>query len=455
MSSLVPYTRPRGAIHDLGHLLSLSSDRCVLLCLSQQELYVLQNWMALDLEFESRYALVLQYNGYEPLTKDSELWGQWLSFVRGFQIGARDMTCNIEAGLNSIAASLQAMADKSCCGGAGAPLGDPLQNGLNCIGGIDPGLFEPGADQTITPGTPPAGFETWQDYQVYKCQAANYIWQIRMLQFQTLQGQGALATSIAAATTVLWPIAALAVAAPPIATLVVIVAGLVALTALTGGAFYWVSDVVNYWQAHRQEIVCAMYNSNTSGSAVAAIVNFTEDAIQGISFGALLAPLGGEISALFGEIASGLTDNNLVAPLFRNELAVMEAISDGYIDCNDCLGAGDCNDFRELLVGSGNLYGTGERTLTSEFVAGSGDHRIDALFQRGTCVKFVSTTAPGQLYRSWRCQGGAIVGPHWTGGDANNAWMCSGQFVGVSSVAFSIVMDIQADDCIDQDGNCP
>jgi hypothetical protein len=198
-----------------------------------------------------------------------------------------------------------------------------------------------------------------------------------------------------------------------------------------------------------------MYKSNTSGAAVTAVTDFQEDAIQTIAFGALLAPIGGEISALFGEILGALTDNNLVAPLFRNELAIMEAISDGYIDCDNCIEGDDCNEFRELVLGSGTLYGTGERTLTSEYVAGSDDHRINALFQRGTCIRFESTTAPGQLYRSYRCQNGSITGPHWTGGDANNAWMCSGQFVGVSSVAFSIVLDIQADDCVDQDESCP
>jgi hypothetical protein len=427
----------------------------VLLQLSDQELYVLQNWLALDLEFKARYAVTLQYNGYEPLTDDSELVPLWLQFVRGFQTGVEDMTCDFQAGLEAIAASLQSIADRPCCG-SGAP-GEPsdLRNALDAIGGIEPGLFEPGADEEVVPGSPPEGFETWEEYQNYKCQAANYIWQIRLLQFQTLQGQGALATSIGLATTVMWPIAAAALAAPPIAVLVVIVAALVALTALCGGAYYWISDVTNYWVDHRQDIVCAMYKSNTSGAAVTAMLNFTEDATQAIAFGALLAPIGGEISALFGEIFGGLTDNNLVAPLFRNELAVMEAISDGYIDCDNCVEGDDCNEFRELVLGSGTLYGAGERTLTSEYVVGSNDHRIDALFQRGTCIRFESTTAPGQLYRSWRCQGGSIVGPHWTGGDANNAWMCSGEFVGVSSVAFSIVLDIQADDCVDQDESCP
>jgi len=108
VATLIPWTRPRGAVHDLTHLLSLSNERTHLLCLSDREMYVLSNWLALDLEFESRYALTQQYNGYEPLDRESGLWSVWRDFVNSFQIGATDMSCDLLAVLENIREELTA-----------------------------------------------------------------------------------------------------------------------------------------------------------------------------------------------------------------------------------------------------------------------------------------------------------------------------------------------------------
>lgn len=102
MTETVSWTRPRGAVHDLMHLLSLSEERTHLLCLSERELYVINNWLALDLTFLSRYALVLKNEGYEPLTEESELWPVWNLFINTFQIGAVDMSCDLLAALQEI-----------------------------------------------------------------------------------------------------------------------------------------------------------------------------------------------------------------------------------------------------------------------------------------------------------------------------------------------------------------
>src|SRR4030065_222044 len=110
MIELIPWTRPRGAVHDLLHLLSTVADHCIEICLSARELYVLQNWLPLDLEFKSRYAVTLQNSGYEPLTDDHELVGAWLNFIREFQVTVEDMSCDIGAGLTAIADALTLMA---------------------------------------------------------------------------------------------------------------------------------------------------------------------------------------------------------------------------------------------------------------------------------------------------------------------------------------------------------
>jgi len=108
MTNLIKWTRPRGAVHDLMHLLSLSDQRTFLVCLSEQELYILQNWMALDLEFESRYAVVMQHDGYEPLDRDHSLWAAWRSIINIFQTEVRDMSCDLLAVLIEIRDELAA-----------------------------------------------------------------------------------------------------------------------------------------------------------------------------------------------------------------------------------------------------------------------------------------------------------------------------------------------------------
>jgi hypothetical protein len=422
--------------------------------LSERDLYVLQNWAAFDLEFESRYALTLQFNGYEPLTKDSELWPVWLAWVRAFQIGVMDMTCNLQAGMESIAAAIQALADKECCGGGGSVTLPGTGNAyLPCLSTIPDENYLPADPVTVEPGTPPEGFDTWEEYQLYKCAASNWLWRWERQNieyFRNLDG-GALAV------TILVPLLALifaTVEAPPVTVAVAIMAAALEVAILAGAGWWYLDQMLTAWDDNREAIVCALYNSGTSTEAAEAMVGQAQDAVEAIIAWGALEPVAPQIAELLGTIFSKLIGDNTTAILFKYNATVQNAIDSGAIDCDDCTPEGDCNDFRQLFYGSGDLYGTGERTLTSEYVEGSADHRIDALFQRGTCIKFVSTTAPAQLYRSYRCQGGEIVGPHWTGGDANNAWMCSGEFIGVSSVAFSVVLDIQADDCVDDDENC-
>src|SRR3972149_4392567 len=174
MTELIPWTRPRGAVHDLLHLLSLDADHCIVVCLSARELYVLQNWLPLDLEFKSRYAVTMQNAGYEPLTDDHDLVGAWLNFVRDFQVAVDDVSCNIERGLNAIADALALMAQNPGGSGGGCGTG-PVGQVLGCLDGLPNEAFLPQPGLELT-GNPPEGFETWEEYNIYKCAAANWIW---------------------------------------------------------------------------------------------------------------------------------------------------------------------------------------------------------------------------------------------------------------------------------------
>src|SRR3972149_12937 len=153
MKQLIPWARPRGAVHDLMHLLSLNSDHCIVVCLSAQELYVLQNWLPIDLEFKARYAITQQHAGFEPLTEDSDLYPSWLEFVRGFQVTVEDMSCDIGAGLTAIAEALTLMAQNPGTSGGGCGTGTTGQV-LGCLDGLPNEAFLPQPGLELT-GNPP------------------------------------------------------------------------------------------------------------------------------------------------------------------------------------------------------------------------------------------------------------------------------------------------------------
>lgn len=448
MAQLIPWTRPRGAVHDLNHLLSLSPDHCILLCLSEQELYVLQNWLPLDLEFKSRYAVTLQYNGYEPLDDDHALVPAWLEFVRGFQIGVEDVSCNIETGLNSIAEALTLLAQHQGGGGGGCGSGTVGQV-LGCLDGLPNEAFLTSPGQHLT-GEPPAGFETWEQFNIYKCAAANWIWSHErgtMVYFRNLDA-GAIGT------VVLVPILALIFAtieAPPVAAVAAIIGIAVEIAILAGAGWWYLDQMIANWDANREAIVCALFNSSTSDQAAEALVNSAIDAIQSIVSWGALGPISTEIKSLLAELFGQLIGNPNVKPLFEATAVIQQTLDPNAVDCDVCAAAGDCNTQNTLVLGSGTLL-PGENILTPE--VDGGFYKIDAQLKRGTCVRLTAGPA-NQIYKLYRCSAGQYTAEYWTGGAPNNVWSCAGRFTLVSDVATPVTLELGADTCGETDGNCP
>jgi len=448
MANLIPWTRPRGAVHDLNHLLSLNSDHCILVCLSEQELYVVQNWLPLDLEFESRYAVTLQYNGYEALDKDHPLWTSWLAFVRGFQVGVEDMSCNIESGLNAIAEALLAMSRNP--GGAGGGCGTgTVGQVLGCLDGLPNEAFLPQPGEQLT-GQPPEGFETWEEFNIYKCAAANWIWaheRQTMVYFRGLDA-GAIGTIV------LVPILALIFAtieAPPVAAIAAIIGIAVEIAILAGAGWWYLDQMIQNWDDNREAIVCALFNSSTSDQAAEALVNSAVDAIQSIVSWGALGPISVEIKSLLAELFGQLIGNPNVKPLFEATAIIQQTLDPNAIDCANCQEEGDCNANPELVLGSGTLL-PGENVLTPEL--DDGWYKIDALLVRGTCVQL--TDGPtNQEYKLYRCQGGEYSAAFWTGGAPDSTWRCAGRFTLLSDVSTPVTLELGDDDCGDEDNNCP
>jgi hypothetical protein len=108
MAQLIRWTRPRGAVHNVAHALSLKDVGANLLCVSDATLYVLQNWLDLDIQFRSRWADVLHENAYEPIHPDSPQWDAWVDLIHQIQSEVVDMSCDIVSVLEEIRDNIEA-----------------------------------------------------------------------------------------------------------------------------------------------------------------------------------------------------------------------------------------------------------------------------------------------------------------------------------------------------------
>lgn len=454
MGQLIPWTRPRGAVHDLLHLLSLSSDHCILLCLSEQELYVLQNWLPLDLEFKARYAVTLQHDGYEALTDDHELVGAWLTFVRGFQTGVEDVSCNIEEGLVSIAEALQALADRQCSGGGAGvtyPGGAAL---LNCIGDMTNEQLTGPGESAVEPGVPPEGFATWEEYIAYKCDAAHFIWLLERRHMVNLRNFDAVALTAAIVGPAIAGLAGLLPAAFTPAGFVVFVGSIVLIGVTAGWAWTYMDDLIEYWDANKADIICELFNAGTSTGAVGALSNFLEDGIQSIVFSGILEPLGPVLSGLLGEAFGQLSNNGIVEPLFK---AIASVTSSGW-DCSGCQTGTQCNEVDAIGPGTGNITGTGQRTLTGTLVNPPDPwYEIRVYFVANKCLKVSAYTGtPGNLgndlCRLWFCDPETGDTLTYSSDTMTPTYECADTLVVISATPFTITLDIQAE--CETDGEC-
>jgi hypothetical protein len=96
------WTRPRGSVHNVDHALALAESGCNILIVSDATLYAIQNLVALDLTFMSRWADQIFDFGYNPITPDSANYDQWVDLVHQIQSEVVDMSCEIVPVLEEI-----------------------------------------------------------------------------------------------------------------------------------------------------------------------------------------------------------------------------------------------------------------------------------------------------------------------------------------------------------------
>lgn len=454
MTGFVPYERPRGSIHSLAHLDSLSDCRDRILCVSERTLYLLHNYASLDVDFHSRFAEDLLENGYIPVDIDSELYPLFESVNTAFKFEVDDMTCDIESGLNAIAESLSQLADASR-GGSGA-CGNYVQV-APCVSELtNEQLLGPGESDSGEPfvDPPPEGFDSWEDYLEYKCQAAHYIYQflLNMCSATTalagLQLASALVVPVIAGATGILP------AALTPAGFVILVGAIVAISLVSILAIKEVAQMRSYFVDNEREIICAMYNSQSTTDAVSAVSNLIEDAIQAIIWPEGLIGAGPQLEALLSLGFSQLASNGLVEPLFKLSIDIALAT----VDCEDCGSESDCFNgprfdpgcgaLEDEPCGSGILTPGADRVWTSYPHPTDATHRVDARLDTNRTVTVTGssnfTPALGaDSVRVFSCEG-AGTQLRLNGQQIGDvAWpACGGLFVFVSSTAFTVTVNI-------------
>jgi len=374
-------SRPKACEFDL-EILQSASGRSGLLCISQSTWALAYSLVSFYGYWRSRYyttdpdgkMLELTDEEWETVTDYVDLAIEELS-MSNCDLMLEKLTELIDA-VTSVSATLNLTASISsgCCSPYGTPPPDAVAD-----------------EGEIGVGDPPEGFDTWEQYQEYKCSQANRIADDWIATIGNLSSIGGIVGVIAGAALaaflntsllggVLVGVMAVGFSAGTAATL--IIAALIALIAGGVGLFAYFIDLSADMETDKQDLVCALYNATSVSGAITAISDFTADIAAGLSYDP------GDDDSLFqsvvGDIAGAIINTSVINGLFDGSLEPYN----GELDCT-CSGVQCAIGFH---FGSGDLSRSGnQRTLTAEYRAGNNDYVI--MFNVG---------APA-YYSDWQC----------------------------------------------------
>jgi hypothetical protein len=112
----------------------------------------------------------------------------------------------------------------------------------------------------------------------------------------------------------------------------VLVASIVAIGVVAAGSWFFMDQMIDDWDANKENIVCSLYNSGNSVEAVSALSNALEDAIQAIIAWGALEGVAGTIADFLGQGFAQLAGNGIVEPLFKSVVSVTQYEA----DCSSC-----------------------------------------------------------------------------------------------------------------------
>lgn len=252
-----------------------------------------------------------------------------------------DMTCELETAaqiiadamaanntapaLEHMAQAIQAIANKPCCSDGGnigenGGVVDQWTDG----DGINHPIYGSQPPPTVEEGTPPPGFDTWEEYQLNKCQVANLVFDgwlstMRNLAGFTIFNAVALATLIglALAGIILMPVAAIPI--------------MIGLLITLGSFVAMFNSIASELESHRADIVCSLYRSDTVDVMTSILADALDAAI------ALLEVAPG-IGVALKEVALLLVNADTLSQIMSGVAGLT------YPDA-DCSGCEDCPDF--------------------------------------------------------------------------------------------------------------
>ena len=165
-------------------------------------------------------------------------------------------------------------------------------------------------------GVPPDGFDTWQAYLEWKCQAAWAVWHEVDRVLTMLEGFYGLAVTASVIIPTIFAFTSISWVAVPVSGVAILVVSILAMVAVWGSNVLIMDQMRTWWSDHQDAIVCQLYNSGDAATALAAIGDNIEDAIQAIEWGALL-PFAGPLGDALGTVIGVFQNNSLVNPLFK------------------------------------------------------------------------------------------------------------------------------------------
>ena len=244
-------------------------------------------------------------------------------------------------GCESIAAALvdlaEAIAAQTAGGGANTY--------VNCGGGAgtgawtqplselpDSAFIPPTQPAPPDPGVPPEGFLTWAEYRTYKCQAAHAVY--HAVYTIGLGGQGLAGVTLSAQVIVgiYGAAAAVLVMAWPAAAVVAVIAGALAMCALSVYSFQAFNQWCVSWQARKDDIICGLYNAGTGPLAISVLTTAVTECIDDIVWSGALEGLQSAAAPLMAGMLTDVIDDEFVSSLFR----LVTAIEFEGADCSAC-----------------------------------------------------------------------------------------------------------------------
>ncbi|MBW8036453.1 MAG: hypothetical protein FVQ79_12720 [Planctomycetes bacterium] len=374
----------KGSVYDLPHAMSLPDNDCQVLLVSRRTLYFIQLFAEQEMKFVSRYAE--EFVGYDQfIIAQSEADKTDISnIVNGYFLEVVPVTCDLVAELQNLTLAINSIAGSDCasCGTEVDPAGAP------------PPTIGPGED-----------FPTLNDFEVYKCEAVNWLLDALIDIFTKLDAYDVAFWTTTTVATGSALITAL-VATTLVAGILPIVAGAVVamVVALIAGATIDIEGITNVLVVNRADLTCILFDG---ANADASKANF-------LSALTVLGLNGAETGLM-----------SLILPFnVVNNLYELNPEIQGHTITDACTGCGaDCGLFfgksnAGVVRGTGDLTKDGAtRTLSSVFDPVANFHYVtvnvsdlgDGVSLFVTC-SFMAASCVGTNNENWDFQPLSVSG---------------------------------------------